>query len=1355
MIAGQGTFAGLRMTRILVVVGVAIVALSLVSVAHATTRRAVVGTHYARVVADCADPAPGHAACYALRRVPATASTPGAQPYVVHSSYAVGPAGGYTPADLWSAYGLGTKDSLTAASGPGSDQTVAIVDAYDDPNIEADLGIFDTQYDLPACTTANGCFKVVGQDGSSTLPTQKGQNWDAETSLDVEAVHATCPDCKIVLVEANSSLSSNLATAENTAVAQGATEITNSYGSGEFSDATTQNSYDHHGVVITASGGDNGYYNWDKSTLPASANTPAAYPQVVAVGGTQLDLNTNGTRSSERVWNDDTGPNAADGLVGGSGGGCSKIFTANLWQSSLSEWSSASCASDGRLVADVSAIGDPLTGFDTYDSYNGQGWATTGGTSLSSPVIAAIYALAGGSQDVNYPAATLYSGHASAPSGLYDVSTGGNGYCDGKPATDCGTVPATRDDCGGTTECDAATGFDGPSGLGSPSGLTDFAPVIGSFTLPASGAANTSIAADASASTSSVDSITSYHWDWGDGHSEATSSPQVSHSFDPGVYTVTLIASTAAGHKSVPVTRTINIDTSPPSKDSSPSITGTPTDLSTLTEHHGTWSGSPTSYSYQWQRCDSAGATCTDIAGATSQTYKLLDADVGHTIVVLETATNAGGDSTPAASDPTDVIGAAAAPTTAGFTQITGSPFSTGGTPTEVAISPLGGLVAVTNHDDDTVSMFSMNADGALSEVSGSPFSTGPSPSAGMFSPDGKFFAVADGNAISMFSVAGDGTLTAVTGSPFVLKGANAGSFPSPHAIAFSPDGKHIAVADPFYNDAGAVHMLSVASDGTLSESATVAATPVTQPASVAFSPSGGLLAVTLQNNNKVQMYTVGSDGSITAAGSPKTVGHMPTDAQFSPGGGLLAVSNLNDATASVFSVGSSGALTEVSGSPFTTPAAPGELSFSAAGGLLAIAGPSGMADGVGVDSVSSNGTLTPVDDQPIDGFITASNFGMQSVAFTPGGGAMAVANQYTNKVYMFFQNPSASIDSPSGGTYDIGQSVPTTYSCHDSAEGPGIASCADNNGSSDGTGTLDTSSSGTHYYAVTATSKDGAHKAVVMSYTVRSIPVPTNTALPTITGTAQVGQTLTEHHGVWTGSPSSWDYQWQRCNADGVTCSDISGASAQTYTLTPDDNGLRIAVKEWATNSGGKSAPAESAATAAVTEPSSGGGGGGGGGGGTTPPQNPPPVSYPSTPPGAAPGSTPPAGDNRSRLDSMFAAVASPHGKAASIGKLLKAGGFTLTVTSPEPGVLVTSWYVVPRGAHLSKAKHKAKPVLIAKGRVTFSGAGSAKLKIKLTGTGKRMLKHAKRMKLTGKSAFTPNGGAAVVSMKKFTLKK
>jgi hypothetical protein len=468
------------------------IALSAVPAAQAATvRRAAVGTHYATIVRDCPPARVGHASCFVLQRKAASASTANARPYVVSASYPVGPAAGYTPSDLWSAYDLGSLATLTASGAPGNGQTVGIVDAYDDPNIESDLQTFDSEYGLPTCTTANGCFSKVSQTGSSTaLPAAAGTvsgsaGWDQEISLDVETVHAVCPDCKVLLVEANSSSDSDLGAAVNEAVTLGANEVSNSYGGPEgtsaTADSTFESAFNHPGVVLTASAGDQGYYNWayraqGATTYPAQANVPAALPDAVAIGGTQLELNSDGSRASESVWNDGVTDIEA-GVGGAGGGGCSKLFAAPSWQSAEAGYSAAACGGD-RLVSDISADADPYTGFDTYDSYsNGCGssnsWCTSGGTSLSSPIIAAIYALAGGAHGVSEPAQTLYN----QPGGtFYDVTGGGNGYCDGD-YTSC-PVTAGQDDCGSATDgaCNAEPGFDGPTGLGTPAGIDGFAP---------------------------------------------------------------------------------------------------------------------------------------------------------------------------------------------------------------------------------------------------------------------------------------------------------------------------------------------------------------------------------------------------------------------------------------------------------------------------------------------------------------------------------------------------------------------------------------------------------------------------------------------------------------------------------------------------------------------------------------------------------------------------------------------------------------------------------------------------------------------------------------------------------------
>lgn len=320
---------------------------------------------------------------------------------------------GYGPVQLTTAYDV---------VGMTSSQTIGIVDAYDDPQAERDLGVYSQQFSLPPCTTANRCFKKVNQSGGTSYP-RKDAGWALEISLDVQVAHATCPACKILLVEASSNSFANLIAAEDYATTN-ANVVSNSWGGGEFS-AETSLSYDGHfnrpGVPITVSSGDNGY----------GVEYPAASRYVTAVGGTALTLNADNTRAAETAWS-------------GSGSGCSAYEPKPSFQTD------AGCSSR-RTVSDVSADADPNTGAAVYDSagyYGRAGWFQVGGTSLAAPLIAAIYAIAGNGAPNSYP----YTHTAS----LYDVRSGSNGSC------------------GGSYLCTAGTGYDGPTGLGSPIGTGAF-----------------------------------------------------------------------------------------------------------------------------------------------------------------------------------------------------------------------------------------------------------------------------------------------------------------------------------------------------------------------------------------------------------------------------------------------------------------------------------------------------------------------------------------------------------------------------------------------------------------------------------------------------------------------------------------------------------------------------------------------------------------------------------------------------------------------------------------------------------------------------------------------------------------
>jgi subtilase family serine protease len=368
----------------------------------------------------CGAARPGYARCFAKIRTD------------VHSGHMTAAAlpAGYGPADLRSAYNL----PITG----GGAQTVAVVDAYDDPNAESDLATYRTTYGLPACTTANGCFRKVNGSGAASPLPPADEGWGLEIALDLDMVSAACPDCRVLLVEGASAAIADLATAEATAAGLGANEISNSYGIQEDSAMLPyQDAYRDPGVAIVAAAGDSGY------GIP---EYPAVLASVIAVGGTRLTRVPTAARGwAETAW-------GGSSTTGGTGSGCSAWIAKPTWQHD------PNCS--GRMTVDVAADADPDTGPAVYDSYGsggGPGWTIVGGTSASSPFIAGVIALAG--NPTAFPDASHLYAHADA---LNDITSGTNV-----------TSPSGMD-CGGDYQCNSVSGYDGPTGLGTPNGPTSF-----------------------------------------------------------------------------------------------------------------------------------------------------------------------------------------------------------------------------------------------------------------------------------------------------------------------------------------------------------------------------------------------------------------------------------------------------------------------------------------------------------------------------------------------------------------------------------------------------------------------------------------------------------------------------------------------------------------------------------------------------------------------------------------------------------------------------------------------------------------------------------------------------------------
>ena len=363
------------------------------------------GQSFGNAAQVCGPVGPGQARCNAWIRTDVHAGIGASQNTIF----------GYKPADLQAAYNL-------PSSSRGTGQTIAVVDAYDDPNAESDLAVYRSEFGLPACTTSNGCFQKVNQFGqASPLPQADTTGWSVEESLDLDMVSAICPNCHIILVEANSNFDFPLGLSVDSAVTLGASAVSNSYGGSEQGTQQFEKYYHHRHAIITASSGDSGY--------GGGPQVPAAYQYVVAVGGTRLMKDSSSKRGwTELVW-------------GGAGSGCSTMYPKPSWQSD------PLCAN--RTIADTSAEADPGTGVAVYDTYRfANGWIEEGGTSVSSPIIAAIYGLRGNGKTLDY-AHSIYTAKSYH---LNDVTTGINGNC-------------------GNYLCMGQPGYDGPTGMGTPEGV--------------------------------------------------------------------------------------------------------------------------------------------------------------------------------------------------------------------------------------------------------------------------------------------------------------------------------------------------------------------------------------------------------------------------------------------------------------------------------------------------------------------------------------------------------------------------------------------------------------------------------------------------------------------------------------------------------------------------------------------------------------------------------------------------------------------------------------------------------------------------------------------------------------------
>ncbi len=1014
-----------------------------------------------------------------------------------------------TPAYIQQAYDL-TYLSQTA----GGSDTVAVVDAGGDPHAAADLATYRSTYGLPACTVANGCFTEVNQSGgSSPLPASAGSDWVEEESLDLDAISALCPNCHIVMVQANSSAITDLDAGIAAAESLGANQISNSYGSPSTSPVGVGS---FPGATILAATGDHGYAG------AGQAQYPAAFPGVTAVGGTTLSAAADGTSLrgySESAWSLNS---SVTGWGGGSG--------CDLSEPKPSYQADTGCT--GRAYSDVSADGDPATGIRVYDAGDG-GWLQMGGTSLASPLVAAYEGL---TAVTGTTAQWAYSDSAL----LNDPTTGSAGSC----ATGIAYI------------CNAGTGYDGPTGIGSISGdIVTGAPGVGGPSV-GGGSNNTYTQAAGTTTANLAGGVypngldTSYVWQYGTttAYGQQTSSTDIGSGTAPvaapaslsgltpeTTYHYRLVASNGDGTDyGYDYTLTTGPATNvAPVNSIVPSISGSALQGQTLTAANGSWSPTPTSYAYQWQRCNSAGAACSAITGATSGSYAVATGDIGDDIEMTVTATNSFGASA-ATSAVVGPVGSGA-PVDTTLPSISGHPdqgqvlsavstwnpvgtgytyqwqsSSDGGTTWGNITGATSATYPLTSTDLGNELRLTVTASNTYGHAAATSAAVGP------VQADAPINAGAP-------SVTGTpqrtGTLTATAGS-----WTGAGNSISYQWQRSSDGSTWLDIP----NATGATYNLALADEGdtvrvqvTASNTSGVSSAPSAPTGIIAPYPPANTVAPTVSGIAERGVTLNATEGTWTGPDLVYTY-----QWQRDAGEGYV---NISGATAAGYTLGipDEGATVRV---------------------VVTAADPDSAI------SQASAATATVTDASPVNQTApTVSGTAQRGDTLTATAGTWAgIGNAYS-----FQWERSAD------GTAwtDIAGATTAAYTVVSADEGDQLR------------------------VVVSAVNPDGTAATPSAATVAATTAPPVATVAPTIAGSAQRGLSLTGARGTWSGAGNAYTYQWQS-SADGSTWTNIAGATGLSYTVAVADEGDYLRLGVTATNPDATVTAASAPAGLAVATP-------------------------------------------------------------------------------------------------------------------------------------------------------------------------